>query len=252
MANNKNEAKIRFTAETGEFNDAIKKSNNEMSKLRAELKLNEAQMKNTDNAAETLQQKHKILSDQLKVSQDKTEALNQKLNKAVAIYGENSTEVLQLERQLANARTEEEKLKTAINKCTREMEEAADSANDLENEVEGAGDAAANSSDGFTVMKGTIADLASEAIQFAIGKISEFIGYLLELPEATRELRQDFATLDTSFEKMGFSSEQATETWKDLYTVFGEDDRAVEAANLIAKMSDNQQDLNDWCTRRCS
>lgn len=246
MAKAKNEAKIKFTAETGEFNDAIKKSNNEMSKLRAELKLNEAQMKNTDNAAENLQQKHKLLSDQLKVSQDKTEALTQKLNKAVDIFGENSDEVLQLERALANARTEEEKLKTAIDKCTQEMKEAADGADDLEKNVKGAGDAADNSAEGFTVMKGVVADLASQAIQFAISKVSEFIGYLMELPEATRELRQDLATLDTSFEKQGFTVDQAKETWKDLYTVFGEDDRAVEAANLIAKMSDNQQDLNDW------
>ena len=248
MAKNKNEAKIKFTAETGEFNDAIKKSNNEMSKLRAELKLNEAQMKNTDNAAETIQHKHKILSDQLKVAGDKTEALTKKLDKAVAIYGENSDEVTQLERQLANARTEEEKLKTAIEKCTREMKDGADSADDLGDKVGEAGDAARNSEGGFTVMKGVVADLASEAIQLAIGKISEFIGYLLELPEATRELRQDFATLDTSFENMGFSTEQATETWKGLYSIFGEDDRAVEAANLIVKMADDEEDLNDWLT----
>jgi hypothetical protein len=248
MAKAKNEAKIKFTAETGEFNDAIKKSNNEMSKLRAELKLNEAQMKNTDNAAETLQQKHKILSEQLKVAGDKTEALSQKLNKAVAIYGENSDEVTQLERQLANARTEEEKLKTAIEKCTKEMKDGADGADDLGKKVDGAGDAAKNSEGGFTVMKGVIADLASQAIQLAIGKISEFIGYLMELPEATRELRQDFATLDTSFESMGFSTETAAETWKGLYSVFGEDDRAVEAANLIVKMADDEEDLSDWLT----
>ena len=43
-----------------------------------------------------------------------------------------------------------------------------------------------------------ISDLASNAIQSAIGKITEFTSYLAELPAATMELRQDIATLTTS------------------------------------------------------
>lgn len=314
----KNEAKIKFIAETGKFNDEIKKSNDQMSKLRAELKLNETQAKETGDTVESLKDKQKNLENQLKVSKDKIEAVNQKLNKAVEIYGKNSTEVIKLERQLANARTEEEKIKQAISLCNTELEQQADAAkeaesataqltdkinkqqteltklksdyvevvlqygetsdeaeklareiNDLSSELkqsktafssatdkadeldkslDDVGDSAANTEDGFTIAKGAIADLASSAIQMAIGKVSEFISYLRELPEATRELRQDMATLDTSFERAGFTTEQATNTWKELYTVFGEDDRAVEAANLIAKMSDNQEDLNSWVT----
>jgi hypothetical protein len=97
-------------------------------------------------------------------------------------------------------------------------------------------------------MKGAVADLVSNAIQWGVGQLSEFVGYLKELPEATRELRQDMATLETSFKSAGFTNEQATQTWKDLFTVFGEDDRAVEAANLISKMAKNQEDLNEWVT----
>ncbi|MBR3592151.1 MAG: hypothetical protein IKL46_04800 [Clostridia bacterium] len=314
----KNEAKIKFTAETGKFNDAIKKSNDELSKLRAETKLNETQMKNTGTSVEGLQQKQKLLGDQLKSSQDKTEALNQKLNKAVEIFGENSTEVTKLQRQLANARNDEEKLKLAISNVNTELQQfeneakqaesatsqltnrideqqteltklkgdyveavlkfgdtsdeaqklareigdlsselknskndfqgAIDKADKLDKSLDDVGDAAADTEGGFSIAKGAVADLASEAIQMAISKVSEFISYLRELPEATRELRQDMATLDTSFEKAGFTTEQAKNTWKELYTVFGEDDRAVEAANLIAKMSDNQEDLNSWVT----
>lgn len=237
----KNEAKIKFTAETGDFNAEIKDANNELSKLRAELKLNEAQMDNAGRSAEGLEKKHELLESQLKASQSKVEALTGKVEAAARIYGENSEEVSKLERQLANARTEEEKIKKAISQCNDELQEQADG-------FEDAGRAAENASDGFTVAKAAFADLASNAIQAAIGKVSEFIGYLAELPEATRELRQDMATLETSFESAGLTTEQATDTWKELYRVFGEDDRAVEAANLIAKMSDNQQDLSDWVT----
>lgn len=314
----KNEAKIRFTAETGEFNSAIKKSNDQMSELRAELKLNEAQMKTSGKSVEGLEQKHEILSKQLQASQNKTEALNQKVDKAVEIYGENSAEVSKLRTQLLNAQSAEEKIKQAIQACNTELSEQKTSANEVESATEkltktiseqqkkvddlkeeyveavlqygknsreakdlakelkklsgelsdsksemaqatgkadkldksldSAGDSAEGAQGGFTILGGAIADLASSAIQGAIGKLSEFIGYLGELPSATMELRQDLGTLTTSFDNVGMSSGVAKDTWKELYAVFGEDDRAVETANHIARMADNQKELNDWVT----
>ena len=119
----KNEAKIKFTAETGKFNDQIKKSNKEMSELRAELKLNDAQMKNNGTSVEALEKKHDILESQLAASQDKTEALNQKLEKAVEIFGENSDEASKLKVQLANAQTAEQNLQKAIANCEKEISE---------------------------------------------------------------------------------------------------------------------------------
>lgn len=312
----KNEAKIKFTAETKEANAAIKAYNGEMSELRAELKLNETQMKATGNSVDSLKKKHSILENQLKASEGKTEALNQKVQKAVEIFGENSQEASKLRTQLVNAQTAEERIRQAISKCNTELQQQADAAKEaesatakltdkidkqqtelnqlksdyvdavlqygktsdeakdlakqigklsseladnqsslgkaeaaadkLDKSFDNAGDAARDSAEGFTIAKGAIANLAADAIAAAIGKVTEFISYLKELPEATRELRQDMATLETSFSTAGLTTEQATNTWKELYKVFGEDDRAVEASNLIAKMSDDQQDLNDW------
>ena len=106
----KNEAKIRFTAETGEFNEQIKKSNDEMAKLSAEMKLNDEQMKSTGTTVEGLQQRQKLLGDQLAASQKKTEALSQKVEKAKEIYGENSAEVQKFQVQLINAQSAEVKI----------------------------------------------------------------------------------------------------------------------------------------------
>lgn len=119
----KNEAKIKFTAETGEFNSAIKKSNDEMSELRAEMRLNDAQMKDTGASVEALENKHKILSNQLAVAEDKTAALSQKLNSAVKYFGENSTEASKLRIQLLNAQTAEEQLRQAVKECSDALDE---------------------------------------------------------------------------------------------------------------------------------
>ena len=230
----KNEAKIKFTAETGQFNDTIKKSNETMSQLRAEMKLNETQMKATGATVEALENKHRILGSQLKAAEDKTEALSQKVDKAAEIFGENSTEANKLRVQLLNAQEAEEKLRQAVNSC--------------ENELKGQKEAAKDAGEGFTVLKGAVADLVSEAVQFGIEKISEFTSYLAGLPAETMEFRQNMSTLTTSFDNMGLSVSTAKDTWTELYAVFGDDGRAVETANHISKMADNQKELNDWVT----
>lgn len=315
---NRNEAKVTFLAETEEFRDQVRQANNEMSELRAELKLNDLQMKATGDSVKGLENKHENLTKQLEAAKRKTEALAQEVEVAVRKFGENSDEASRLRRQLTSAQTAEEKLRQAVRQCADELSDqrreadktesatekltdtiekqqtelddlkgkyqdavlqygktsdeakalareikdlsgdlkdnqtelgkAEKAANDLDKSFDNAADGAVQAGDGFTVLKGVVADLASQAIQMAIDKIGEFIGYLADLPEATRELRQDMTTLTTSFDNMGFSTDQAKGVWKDLYAVFGEDDRAVEAANHISKMADNQKELNDWVT----
>lgn len=314
----KNEAKIRFTAETSSFNDSIKKANSEMGRLRAELKLNETQMRGSGASVEGLENKHRILTQQLQAAESKSEALAQKVNKAAQIYGESSSEVNRLRTQLANAQTAEERIRQAVSACNSElnaqkaaagsagsassqlaakisqqesrlaslkseyadyvvsgrqasseaqklareiqslsselndnkskMSGAAQAANELDGSVGRASSAASSAGGGFTVFKGAIADLASNVIQGAISKLSEFISYLGQLPQETREFRQDVSTLDTAFKDAGLSSEQAKKTFKDTYEVFGEDDRAVETANNIARMAKSQKDLDKWTT----
>lgn len=315
---NRNEAKVTFLAETKDFREQVRQANNEMSELRAELKLNDLQMKATGDSVKGLENKHENLTKQLEAAKRKTEALAQEVEVAVRKFGENSDEASRLRRQLTSAQSAEEKLRQAVRQCADELSDqrreadktesatekltdtiekqqtelddlkrkyqdavlqygktsdeakalareikdlsgdlkdnqtelgkAEKAANDLDKSFDNAADGAVQAGDGFTVLKGVVADLASQAIQAAIDKIGEFIGYLADLPEATRELRQDMTTLTTSFDNMGFSTDQAKGVWKDLYAVFGEDDRAVEAANHISKMADSQKELNDWVT----
>jgi phage-related minor tail protein len=131
----KDEAKIKFTAETGEFNKSIKQANNEMSELRAELKLNETQMKNTGVTVEGLGQKHELLEKQLKASQEKTEALSEKAKKAAEIFGENSEQASKLRTQLANAQIAEEKARKAVDDCNKELEEQGRISTDLDGKL---------------------------------------------------------------------------------------------------------------------
>lgn len=71
-------------------------------------------------------------------------------------------------------------------------------------------------------------------------------GALVGLVESTEEYRTAQAKLTTAFEAAGSDAEQAKETYNQLYRVLGDGDVAVEAANHLAKLTTNQQDLAEW------
>ena len=112
--------------------------------------------------------------------------------------------------------------------------------------VRDVGDSAKESADDLGVMDIALGNLVANGITALIGAGKDAAMSLYNLAEETREFRQDMATLETAFSEANFSADTATDTWKDLYAVFGEDDRAVEAANNISRMADNEKELNDW------
>lgn len=119
----RNEAKIKFTAETGEFTKQLSSANSALAALRAGLKLNDAELKNNGNQTEYLKNKQQLLETELQMNAQKQEALNGKLEAAKAIYGENSAEVQYWATKLTNAKTEQQQLEVQLNQCTRELEE---------------------------------------------------------------------------------------------------------------------------------
>ena len=119
----RNEAKIKFTAETGEFTEQLSSANSALAALRAGLKLNDAELKNNGNQTEYLKNKQQLLETELQMNAQKQEALNGKLEAAKAIYGENSAEVQYWATKLTNAKTEQQQLEAQLNQCTQELEE---------------------------------------------------------------------------------------------------------------------------------
>ena len=112
--------------------------------------------------------------------------------------------------------------------------------------VRDVGESAQESADDLGVMDVALGNLVANGITALIGAGADAVMSLYNLAEETREFRQDMATLETAFTEANFSADTATDTWKALYAVFGEDDRAVEAANNISRMAKNEQELNDW------
>lgn len=64
--------------------------------------------------------------------------------------------------------------------------------------------------------------------------------------EGTREYRVSMGKLETAFTTSGHSAETAHLTYSTLNSVLGDSDVAVEAANHLAKLVDNEKDMNTW------
>lgn len=64
--------------------------------------------------------------------------------------------------------------------------------------------------------------------------------------EGSREYRTEMGKLDTAFITNGHSSEAAKKTYSDLNAVLGDSGQAVEASQHLAKLTDNEKDLQTW------
>lgn len=140
-----------------------------------------------------------------------------------------------------------------IKKLSSELEDNEDSmaaaekaADKLSGGLKDTGDAAKNTEGGFTVMKGAISDLLASGIKALISGVADAARGLYGLAESTREYREDMGKLETAWEAAEKSTELATETYKEFYSVLGEEDRSVEAVNHLAKFVDTEQDMQKW------
>lgn len=63
--------------------------------------------------------------------------------------------------------------------------------------------------------------------------------------EGSREYRAEMGLLDAAFLKSGHTSEEAKQTYSDLNAVLGDTGQAVEAAQHIALIADNEKEMNE-------
>lgn len=180
-------------------------------------------------------------------NQEKTLKNAQLAYQNYALAGEEGSDAAQkLADEISALSSDLERNKADLKAAQDAARSLADGYDEAAGGVDDMNDAADNSKGGFSSMKVAIGNLISGGISLLVSKCVEAVGAIWGLAESTREFRQDMGTLETAFSQAGFSAAQAEDTWKDLYGVFGEDDRAVEAANNIARMADSQKELDQW------
>lgn len=216
---------IEIGGDTKGLDKAIKSVNGEIRGTTNELKQVERLLKLDPTNTELLAQKQTILAKNVEMVENKLQALKRAKDKADKEMSDgteiNQEQYRRLQREIVQAEQDLKRLSNTADDAGKKIEDVSDK------------------SDGFTVLKGTVADLVSNGIQDLINKTTELV-------EVTREYREDMNKLNTAFTTAGFSQEDANEVYSGFYKILGESDRTVEAVNHLAKLTDNQEDLVKW------
>ena len=86
---------------------------------------------------------------------------------------------------------------------------------------------------------------AATGIMKGMGVVGAAVGgALFAVTEGTREYRAQMGLLDGAFQAAGHSSAEAKNTYSELNAVLGDTEQAVEAAQHIAQIADNEKEMN--------
>lgn len=169
-------------------------------------------------------------SPQYKEQEEVVKQLASEVDRSAAANDKQAQSLSKMKVQLNNAETSVNKMEAEVSSMGDQLEESADSADDMAksakdmgDDVEKAGKSAENASGGFTVLKGALANLASNIIQSAISGIQDLAGEAINSSDALKkfESTMSFAGYDDSQIQAARDSmkEYADKTVYDLNTI---------------------------------
>ena len=250
MADNSNYIGVAMGLDVTDLKAGISEANKQIQLANSQFKAATSGMDDWTKSTEGLNAKIKQLDSVFDMQSRKLAGLKAEYEKVANEQGENSEAARKLQIQINNQQS-------VVNKTERELKNYRQTLKDAEagninleevtlragKAVEKSGKQAEAAGDGFTVAKGAVAGFIANGLTALVGAAKDAITSLFSLAEETREYREDIGKLKTAFEDAGHTTEEATATYKELFSVFGEEDRAVEAAQQIAALADSEEEM---------
>ena len=236
---------VEIGGDTTKLGKALEGVNKKSRDLSAELGEINKLLKMDPGNTELLAQKQKVLADAVANTGEKLKTLKEAEKQVQKQFerGEVSEEqVRALQREIIQTEKKMESYKRASKETADEIDELGDEAKKTAVELDNAGDQASSFGDKAKAA-GKVAVAGFAAVAAAVAAAG---AALVAVAEDSREYRTEMGKLDTAFTTAGHSSEVATKTYKSLQGVLGETDQAVEAANHLAQLTENEQDLEKW------
>lgn len=254
MAENTNYIGVAMGLDVTDLKAGLSEANKQIQLANSQFKAASSGMDDWTKSTEGLNAKVKQLDSVLKLQQKKLAGLNAEYEKVAREQGEGSEAARRLQVQINNQQAVVNKTQKEFKNYSSILEQAEAGTLDLSTATikangeikefgNGAKDAGDNVKSGFggTVAAGIAGGIA------AIGAAAvAAVGAFLSLAESTRETRESMNKLETGFTTAGHSAEDATETYKSLYGVLGDEGQATEAAAHLAQLANNQEDLSKW------
>ena len=247
------ESTTKFKVDISELKKAMQEAKQSVAVANSEFKAVASTMDDWSKSSDGLKAKLTQLDSNLKSQKTILSGLEAQYAEVAAKQGESSKAAndlkIKINAQKAvvnNTEREISKFETALQEVSEAEKTAAKTGQDVSEVLEDMGNEAKDAEGGFTVLKGAVADFLSNAASNLIGGVKDLIGSFVGLADETREYRTEIGKLETAFTTAGFTTEAATDTYKDLYAVLGDEGQTVEAANMLAKLCDTEEELAEW------
>ena len=91
-----------------------------------------------------------------------------------------------------------------------------------------------------------ITSFAKTAVGVGVAGATALTTAFLALDGATEEYRIAQGKLNTAYQAAGYSTQTATQAYRDFYGILGDTDTATEASQLLAKLVKNEQAVSTW------
>lgn len=194
----------KFTIDVSNLKAGLAQANRMIRESESEFKAAAAGMGDWQKNADGLRAKINQLNSTAQIQREKVRALQEEYNRLIAEGMEpTSAKATLMRTNINNATAALNKSEAEASKCTKALDE-------LGNEAEDSGKKAKTGSDGFTVFKGVLADLASSAIKGALNGIKDLGAALVNLGKQSLMSYADFEQLEGGakkiFDEMDYSS----------------------------------------------
>lgn len=231
-----------FRADISQFSASTQQLNRYIAQTNSEFNNATASMGKWNNNADGLRAKIEQLNRLHDAETRKLKMLEDQYNEVVRTQGANSKAAQKLAVDINNQSAKVKGIKRDIDHYTGSLNELEEAGVETREELDKLNKEIAETGESSSKVGGALKGAAAGVA--AVGAMAvATVGSFLSLAESTREVRENFARLETSFTGAGLSAEQAQSTYTELYGVLGDTGRATEAAQQLAQISKTEADL---------
>lgn len=249
MANNKIKGlTVEIGGDTTQLGKALENVNKKSRDLSSELGQINRLLKLDPGNADLLAQKQKVLAEAVSNTAKKLETLEEAERQVQAQFerGEVSEEqVRELQREIIATTKKLDSYKKAAQETADAVDRLGDDAKDAAEDIDKVGDEAKKTEKETEELGSSLDGTLSKGFTAVIAVATAASAAIVGCVESSHEYRNEMGKLDTAFTTNNHNAEDAKKTYKDLQSILGETDQAVEASNHLAKLADDEKDLSD-------
>lgn len=234
------------TTQLGKALDGVNKKGKDLSR---ELSQINGLLKLDPGNADLIAQKQKVLAEAVSNTAAKLETLEEAERQVQEQFKQgkvSEAQVRELKREIIDTTKRLEKYQQEAEEVNKSVDQLGDESQDAAKDVKKMGDSASKAEDEADDLGSTLSGSLSKGFTAATALAAAASAAIIGCVESSHEYRTAMGKLIAAFETSGHTGDAATTTYKELQSILGETDQAVEAANHLAKLCDTEEELAEW------